>query len=83
MLGASPKAPGRRSTGSAEVLAGFERREAGVAARRQPLCRVEPGTVGFRDPVNSIFQTLGLLPGRALSWDGETVLRREFGGVLA
>jgi hypothetical protein len=52
------------------VWADFDRTEAGVAARRQPLCRVEPGTVAFREPVDGISLTLGLLSSRALfSWE--------------
>jgi len=69
--GPAPRPPGFIALGHQQVLpnvlAGFERTEAGVAARRQPLCRVEPGTVGFREPVDGVSQTLGLLPSRALS----------------
>ena len=65
--GPDPRPPGGHQQVLPNVLAGFERTEAGVAARRQPLCRVEPGTVGFREPVDGVSQTLGLLPSRALS----------------
>jgi hypothetical protein len=69
--GPAPRPPGFIALGHQQVLpnvlAGFERTEAGVAARRQHLCRAKPGTVGFREPVDGISQTLGLLPSRALS----------------
>jgi hypothetical protein len=49
--GPAPRPPGFIALGHQQVLpnvlAGFERTEAGVAARRQPLCRAEPGTVGL------------------------------------
>jgi hypothetical protein len=64
--GPAPRPPGGHQQVLLNVLAGFERTEAGVAAEGSHCCQAEPGTVGFREPVDGISQTLGLLPSRAL-----------------
>ncbi len=57
---ASPQTPGGHQQVLPNVLAGFERTEAEVAARRQPLCRVEPRDLRTR------WTLITVLTGRAL-----------------
>jgi hypothetical protein len=71
MLGASPQPLGiyrfGPSTGFAEWVGWLCANGSGSSCRRQQLCRAEPGTVWFKEPVDGISQKLGLLPSRALS----------------